>query len=160
MSKKYILSEWPESQEFIGHPDCFLITPMEEDAKQLDGALMVPESLFLEIKTNNVPVDSLQALFDQFKSQEQFLRESIRHYLSAKLMDTSDDNRMECKICLVTEIGFGLSSLNYPWIYQMWQDPCEGIIYFNYDRDGEEIVEFDYMLTEDLITICKEIDEN
>lgn len=158
--EKYILAQWPQSQEFIGHPDCFLVSPMEKNEKQLDGALMVPESLFLEIKTNNVPVSSLQALFDQFKSQEQFLRESIRHYLSAQLMDTSEDNPMKCKICLSSEFSFGLSSLNYPWIYQMWQHPTEGIIYFDYDPDGNETVEFDHMFTEDLITICREIDEN
>ena len=157
--EKYILVQWPQSQEFIGHPDCFLVSPTEKHAEQLDGALMVPEYLFLEVKTNNVPVDSLQALFDQFKSQEQFLRESIRHYLSAKLMDTSEDNPMKCKICLVNEEGFGLSTLNFPWIYEMWQHPTEGIIYFNYDPDGEDLVEFDHMLLEDLVTICKELGE-
>ena len=52
MNKKYILTEWPESQEVMGHPDCYLVSSCKDEAT-LDGACMVPEELFLELKTNN-----------------------------------------------------------------------------------------------------------
>ena len=41
----------------------------------------------------------------------------------------------------------------------MYQDPVEGIIYFGFDETDSEPVEFDEMLLEDLITICKELDK-
>ncbi|MEE1072785.1 MAG: hypothetical protein U0L26_10510, partial [Cellulosilyticum sp.] len=82
-----------------------------------------------------------------------------RKYLSRKLMYTSVENPLETKICLVNSEGFGLSSLNFPWIYYMYQDPSEGIIYFGFDETDSEPVEFDEMLLEDLITICKELDK-
>lgn len=153
--KKYVLAEWPKSQEFIGHPDCFLI---HTDVKQLDAACVVPEQLFLERNCLNKTLTDIETSYNQYKDLEKFIRESIRRYLSRILMNTSEDNPLKCKICLTNEEGFGLSTLNYPWIYEIWQHPTEGIIYFNYDPDGEELVEFDYMLLEDLITICKELD--
>ena len=39
MRERYVLLEWPESQEFLGHPDCY-------DAE--DSACFVPEQLYLE----------------------------------------------------------------------------------------------------------------
>jgi hypothetical protein len=87
------------------------------------------------------------------------MKESIRKYLSRKLMYTSEDNPLKTQICLVNSEGFGLSSLNFPWIYYMYQDPVEGIIYFGFDETDSEPVEFDEMLLEDLITICKELDK-
>ena len=36
---RYVLVEWPESQEFVGHPDCHLCT-------ELDNAYFVPEDLY------------------------------------------------------------------------------------------------------------------
>ena len=30
--KRYVLAEWPHSQEFLGHPDCFLIHIPDENA--------------------------------------------------------------------------------------------------------------------------------
>lgn len=153
--KKYVLVEWPKSQEFIGHPDCFLI---HTDAKQLDAACVVPEQLFLEHNCLNKTLTDIETSYSQYKDLEKFIRESVRRYLSKILMNTSEDNPLKCKICLTNEEGFGLSTLNFPWIYEIGQHPTEGIIYFNYDPDGEELVEFDYMLLEDLITICKELD--
>lgn len=158
MSKKYILSEWPESQEFMGHPDCYLVQAMDNQ-KQLDSAYFVPEEIFLELKTSNKSVLDIQQLQAQYNFIEKMLRESMRKYLSRLLMNTSEDNPLKCKICLVNAEGFGLSTLNFPWVYEMWQHPTEGVIYFNYDPDGEELVEFDYMLLEDLVTICKELGE-
>ena len=82
----------------------------------------------------------------------------MRRYLSRILTDTSENNPLKKKICLVSEEGFGLSSLNFPWIYEMWQN-ADGVICFVFDVAGGDVVEFDLMLTEDLLTICKEISE-
>lgn len=158
MNPHYRLVEWPESQEFMGHPDCYLVQAMDHQ-KQLDSACFVPEEIFLEIKTSNKSMLDIQQMQAQYNFIEKLLRESMRKYLSRLLINTSEGNPLKCKICLTNEEGFGLSTLNYPWIYEIWQHPTEGIIYFNYDPDGEELVEFDYMLLEDLVTICKELGE-
>ena len=157
--KRYVLAEWPQSQEFLGHPDCFLIHIPDENAEQLDAACVVPEQLFLEHKCMNRTVKDIEDSFSQYQYLEKMIKESIRKYLSRLLINTSEDNPLKCKICLTNEEGFGLSTLNYPWIYEIWQHPTEGIIYFNYDPDGEDLVEFDHMWVEDLVTICKELGE-
>lgn len=158
--KRYVLAEWPQSQEFLGHPDCFLIHTPDENAEQLDAACVVPEQLFLELKCMNKTVKDIEDSFSQYQYLEKMIRESMRKYLSKTLMDTSEQNPLQCTIVLQTSEGFGLSTLNYPWIYKMWQDPIEGIIYFSYDEESTEVVEFDEMLLEDLVIICKELDKN
>jgi hypothetical protein len=45
--ERYILVEWPESQEFIGQEGCYYCSPGEDD--QLDQAMFVPEDLYCEV---------------------------------------------------------------------------------------------------------------
>ena len=150
MCKKYVLVEGPESEIGKGHPDCII-------AK--DSSCFVPEDLFIEWKAMNKNVTELESMHVQYKFLENMLRESVRKYLSRILMHTSVENPLKTKICLVNSEAFGLSSLNFPWIYYMYQDLTEGIIYFGFDETDSEPVEFDAMLLEDLITICKELDK-
>ena len=150
MCKKYVLVEGPESEIGKGHPDCII-------AK--DSSCFVPEDLFIEWKAMNKNVTELESMHVQYKFLENMLRESVRKYLSRILMNTSVENPLKTKICLVNSEAFGLSSLNFPWIYYMYQDLTEGIIYFGFDETDSEPVEFDAMLLEDLITICKELDK-
>lgn len=159
MKDKYILTEWPESQDFVGNPECYLVHSLDHNERQLDSAYFVPEDLFIELKTNNKEVTDITQYHEQYKTLETLLKESIRKYLSRKLMFTSIENPLRTQICLVNSEGFGLSSLNFPWIYYMYQDPVEGIIYFGFDETDSEPVEFDEMLLEDLLTICKELGE-
>ena len=56
MKDKYVLTEWPESQEFIGHSDCYLATSLDCNEKQLDQAYFVPEDLIIELKSQNKSV--------------------------------------------------------------------------------------------------------
>ena len=42
--ERYILVEWPESQEFMGQEGCYYCSPGEDD--QLDQAIFVPEELY------------------------------------------------------------------------------------------------------------------
>jgi hypothetical protein len=95
----------------------------------------------------------IETMFEQYNYYNKLVRESMRNYLSKELIDTSEDNPRIKSICLINAEGFGLSTLDFPWIYKLWQNPTEGIIYFAYDN--EDIVEFDYMSTKDLLTICK-----
>jgi len=44
---KYILVEWPESQEFIGREGCYYCSPTENG--HLDQAMFVPEDLYCEL---------------------------------------------------------------------------------------------------------------
>lgn len=159
MSDKYILTEWPESQDFVGNPECYLVHSLDHNERQLDSAYFVPEDLFVDVQCNNKEVVDINKLHEQYKDVETLLLESMRKYLSKLLMNTSKDNPLKTKICLVNSEAFGLSSLNFPWVYYMYQDPTEGIIYFGLDETDSEPVEFDMMLLNDLITICKELGE-
>ena len=41
---RYVLVEWPESQEFIGREGCHYCSPTEDG--QLDQAMFVPENVY------------------------------------------------------------------------------------------------------------------
>ena len=159
MKDKYVLTEWPESQDFVGNPECYLVHSLDHNERQLDSAYFVPEDLFIDLQTNNKEVTDITQYHEQYKTLETLMKESMRKYLSRKLMYTSEDNPLKTQICLVNSEAFGLSTLNFPWIYYIYQDPVEGIIYFGFDETDSEPVEFDEMLLEDLITICKELDK-
>lgn len=147
MKEKYVLLEWPESQEFLGHPDCYIAE---------ESACFVPEELLLELESQNKTISEIETIAEQYNNLEELLRNSIHNYLSRKLMDTSEDTPLEIDIALECKESFGLSSLDLPWIKKIWQDPVEGIIYFVYDTDT--VIEFDRMNTENLLTICKHIE--
>lgn len=44
---RFAVVTWPESQDFVGHPDCILILPPENEADPtaLDSSYFVPESI-------------------------------------------------------------------------------------------------------------------
>jgi hypothetical protein len=46
---RYILVEWPESQEFIGRDGCYFCQINENDDLSLDQAMFVPEDLYCEV---------------------------------------------------------------------------------------------------------------
>ena len=45
---RYVLVEWPESQEFIGRDGCYFCQ-VNKDDDQLDQAMFVPEDLYCEV---------------------------------------------------------------------------------------------------------------
>ena len=48
--ERYILVEWPESQEFIGRPDCYFCQCNDENSfGTLDQAMFVPEDLYCKV---------------------------------------------------------------------------------------------------------------
>lgn len=140
MKEKYVLLEWPESQEFLGHSDCYMAE---------DSACFVPEDLVIELESNNKEIYEICNMSEQYAYLEKMLRENIRHFLSRKLMDTSEENTLKCYI--------PISEHNY--IYEMWQNPSEGLIYF--ETDGYEIdkLELDNLPIHILTEICREVAE-
>lgn len=104
----------------------------------------------------NKSVSEIETMFEEYKHLEKILRESMRNYLSRILMDKP----LEKQIYLSNIEGFGISTLNFPCVYKMWQYPTKGLIYFAFDQNSSSTIEFDLMLTEDLLTICKHIEED
>ena len=79
---RYILVEWPESQQFIGREGCYYCSPTEDG--QLDQAMFVPEKeyykkiglpyKFSNTATNGELIDLLSLLYEAQK----WLREEKR----------------------------------------------------------------------------------
>lgn len=46
MKTKYILVEWPESQKWMSHPDCYLAQPYTYGNGPLNMAYFVPENIY------------------------------------------------------------------------------------------------------------------
>ena len=140
MKEKYVLLEWPESQEFIGHPECYSVE---------DSAYFVPEDLVIELESNNQDILEISKMVELYSSLEKMIRESIRHFLSSKLMDTSEENALKCYIPIS----------EHNCIYKMWQDSPEGFIYFETDGYEIETLELDNLPVHILTEICKEVAE-
>lgn len=84
-------------------------------------------------------------------------REILRRHLSAVLMNTDNDNHLKCNIVIGENDAMGLSTLQMPRVIGAFQDPKEGIICFYIE--GDCIVEFDDMGTDDLINILNTLKE-
>lgn len=78
-------------------------------------------------------------------------REILRRHFSALLMETDNENLLECNIIIGENEAMGLSTLQMPKVIGVFQDSKEGIIYFYIE--GNCIIEFDDMDTNDLINI-------
>ena len=100
--------------------------------------------------TNNKSVKEIEQMYND-------LLESIRHNLSLKLMDTSEDNPLEVYIPLEHNT-IGLSTLEIPAITSIYQHPSEGIIYVRFEGD-ECDTELDYLYIADMIQILKELEQ-
>ena len=95
---------------------------------------------------------------DEICNMLRLVRESARQWLSRFLMDTNEIKRHECYIVLDTPDDCGLSSLEKPTIVSMYQEPGEGIIWFEFDYyDG--CVDFDQIDTDSIIQIIKELED-
>lgn len=79
-------------------------------------------------------------------------REKLRRRLSAILMDTDEQHPLECNILIGESEAQGLSSLELPLVTSVFQQPSEGIIWFNI-YGCKDPIEFDDMNLEDIINI-------
>ena len=102
------------------------------------------------MNTNNKSIKEIEQMYDD-------LLESIRHNLSLKLMDTSEDKPLEVHIPLEHDT-VGLSTLEMPTITKIYQHPSEGIIYVRFEGD-EYDTELDYLYIPDMIQILKELEQ-
>lgn len=69
-------------------------------------------------------------------------KEELRHNLSLLLMDTNITNPVNCDIIIGEKEAIGLSSLEMPKIVSIFQEPSEGIIWFQIEGI-DELKEFD-----------------
>jgi hypothetical protein len=144
MQTKYLLVLWPESQEFIGRPDCYFCQCNDE---ALDQAIFVPEEIFYE--TFNITATS-EYIENNLYDNENVIYQSV----SKLLMDTSEENPLECEIVIETPEDCGLSSLLLPRVNKIWQDPEEGWIRLQYEG-SDDITEFEYLDIEEKLQILK-----
>lgn len=101
--------------------------------------------------TNNKTIDELWDMACDISTNVDYFTESLRHYLSARLIDTNEEKKMGCNI--VMQRGyFGLGELEKPTIIAMWQQPSEGIIWVEIEG-MEEPIELDDLPIETLFDI-------
>lgn len=81
----------------------------------------------VSMDTNNRTSEQIVAMYDKLRDDETALRESIRHFLSRHLMDTSEEKPMTVGLTLQGG-AMGLSELEKPEVGIMFQDQ-EGIIW-------------------------------
>ena len=86
-------------------------------------------------------------------------REQIRRKLSALLMDTDEQHPMECDYVVGDAYSCGLSTLLMPTIVSMFQEPSEGIIWFQFEGE-QEPREFDNMIRSDLNELLEQLMED
>ena len=79
-------------------------------------------------------------------------REQLRKKFSSILMDTSEENPLECYIPFGD--SYGLSTLQLPTVTSMFQIPNEGIIYFQIEG-VQYPMEFDEFSNAELKEILK-----
>ena len=104
----------------------------------------------------NKSVSELKDLFLKLMKQEDELRESMRNYLSRTLMFNDEKNKLRCEICLEAPEAMGLSSLDMPWVDEMWQDSANGWISFKTDTGA--IIDFDDLSTQEIMGIIEDLD--
>lgn len=81
-------------------------------------------------------------------------RETIRKKLSVILIDTSEENQLKCNIQIGEKEAVGISTLELPTIISIFQQPEEGIIWFEIEG-YENYLEFDEIPKYDLINVLK-----
>ena len=113
----------------------------------------------LPLLTQNKSAADICLMYEDLDDKRLIFRESVRNFLSRFLMDTDEEHPYECDITLDYPDGFGLSSLDYPHLKMMWQEPSEGTIYFaisGYCDCGG----FDSMRDDELMKIIEYINDN
>ena len=103
---------------------------------------------------NDIPL--LRSKYNVLQKAEEDFRESARHFLSRILMDTDEDNPMQCSIVLESTTPM-MSSLDALEVTSMWQEPEEGIIWVQLYGFGCPL-ELDNIRSEELIEIIEYFD--
>lgn len=109
-----------------------------------------------KMNTLNNDIPQLRSKYTSFRKIEHDFRESARHFLSRMLMDTDEDNPMQCSIVLESTAPM-MSSLDALEITSMWQEPQEGVIWVQFYGFGSPL-ELDDIRSEELIEIIEYFD--
>lgn len=104
--------------------------------------------------TLNKSLAEIKSAYLSLLAEEDDVREMMRNWFSRNLMDTNENKKVECNICLEDEETFGLSSNDIPHVVGMWQYPTEGYIIF--DMRGGYSLDFDELETDQLLVIMEE----
>lgn len=115
------------------------------------------EKALEELIDNAIEPDTNNRTSAEIRRMCNLATESIRHRVSALLMDTSEENPLETYICL-EEGAMGLSTLQMPHIISMYQEPSEGTIWVKYEGCGGYDI-FDNILLYDQLHILEELEE-
>lgn len=107
--------------------------------------------------TLNKSLAEIKSAYLSLLATEDEVREMMRNWFSRNLMDTNENNKVECNICLEDEETFGLSSNDIPHVVGMWQYPTEGYIIF--DMRGGHSLDFDELDTSILLEIMEESED-
>lgn len=86
-------------------------------------------------------------------------KERLRKEISKFLIDTNESYSLKCDIIVGEDEAFGLSSLQLLRIYELFQIPGEGIIYYKLEgtNDFEEI---ETLTKSDLTNVLNYLEEN
>lgn len=82
--------------------------------------------------------------------------EMMRKGLSRMLMNTSMSNTYKCSFPLESDRTVGMSSLDMPWIEEMWQDQSTGDIWFKMDYSGA-LRHFDDLSISEMLCIANSV---
>ena len=181
----YIEIAWPESQELMeydGFTNSECVIPTSRS-----GVYLVREDWLNNVKNGRVkktlhsPISKRVSVCpfcgsasvtkcgdgymctecDTIFNEDDIIREDLRHKISLILMDTSEDNQLDCDIVLENDDEFpSMSSLDMPQIIRAYQIPCEGTIWFKVNglvNDDDGYVNLDDISIKDLELIYRNL---
>ena len=124
-------------------------------AEQVIGYVAVYDE---DLSTQNNDILELEYKLIKLVNLFDDVNESLRHFASRLLMDTSEDNQMDVYIVIETDEDQGLSDLEKPTVTKIYQDPSEGIIWVLFEGT-EDYVEWDVLTYSDQYQILKYLQE-
>ena len=95
-----------------------------------------------DLSTQNNDLEELEFKLIRLVNLFDDVNESLRHFASRLLMDTSEENPMEIDLIVDTDEDQGLSDLEKLCVKKIYQDPSEGIIWVLFEGT-DDYVEWD-----------------
>lgn len=92
--------------------------------------------------------------YDEITDMLWLLRESMRQYISRKIISIGEDNVLNINLIIEPAETFGLSDSEKPCITRI--EEFQGSIYIRIADDGD--YDFDAMDTDSLVEICKALE--
>ena len=108
-------------------------------AEQVVGYVTVYDD---DISTQNNDIHELEFKLIKLVNLFDDVNESLRHFASRMLMDTSEENPMEIDLIVDTDEDQGLSDLEKLCVKKIYQEPSEGVIWVLFEGT-DDYVEWD-----------------